>query len=116
MENLAVKDSSEKDLFFKRLPQSLPGLPLPVAQYKLLPLLSQALEFGGAPAAALGSILQVQMFAPNTLLFLCGHVHGVAGCCVSASAATHCVRPRAWALKAALLPVRIIDVHPLAAC
>ena len=72
MENLAVKDSSEKDLFFKRLPQSLPSLPLPVAQYKLLPLLSQALEFGGAPAVALGSILQVQLVAPTPLPSFCG--------------------------------------------
>ena len=78
MENLAVKDSSEKDLFFKRLPQSLPGLPLPVAQYKLLPLLSQALEFGGAPAVALGSILQVQPAALSALPCSCGHLHGVA--------------------------------------
>ena len=70
LENLAVKDSSEKDLFFKRLPQSLPGLPLPVAQYKLLPLLSQALEFGGAPAVALGSILQVQRAALKTAAIL----------------------------------------------
>ena len=116
MENLAVKDSSEKDLFFKRLPQSLPGLPLPVAQYKLLPLLSQALEFGGAPAAALGSILQVQLNAPHTLLVLCDHVHGVAGCCATTSAATHGARPPVRVLKAALLPVLIIDVRPLAAC
>ncbi len=77
MENLAVKDSSEKDLFFKRLPQSLPGLPLPVAQYKLLPLLSQALEFGGAPAVALGSILQVQLAASSPLPVFGGNLHGV---------------------------------------
>ena len=59
LENLAVKDSAEKDLFFKRLPQAIPGLPLPVLRRKLLPTLAQALTFGGAPAVALGSILQV---------------------------------------------------------
>jgi len=59
LENLAVKDSAEKDLFFKRLPQAIPGLPLPVLRRKLLPMLAQALTFGGAPAVALGSILQV---------------------------------------------------------
>lgn len=61
LENLAVKDSAEKDLFFKRLPQAIPGLPLPVLRRKLLPMLAQALTFGGAPAVALGSILQVML-------------------------------------------------------
>ena len=61
LENLAVKDSAEKDLFFKRLPGAIPGLPLPVLRRKLLPMLAQALTFGGAPAVALGSILQVQL-------------------------------------------------------
>lgn len=59
LENLAVKDSAEKDLYFKRLPGAIPGLPLPVLRRKLLPMLAQALTFGGAPAVALGSILQV---------------------------------------------------------
>ena len=38
LESLAVKDSAEKDLFFKRLPSVIPGLPLPVAQRKVLRL------------------------------------------------------------------------------
>lgn len=59
LESLAVKDSAEKDLFFKRLPAALPALPAPVAQRKLLPMLAAALEFGGAPAVALGALLQV---------------------------------------------------------
>ncbi|KAL3157198.1 hypothetical protein ABBQ38_001437 [Trebouxia sp. C0009 RCD-2024] len=59
LENLAVKDSSEKDLFFKRLPGAIPDLPLPVLRRKLLPMLAQALTFGGAPAVALGTILQI---------------------------------------------------------
>lgn len=35
MESLAVKDSNEKDMFFKRLPSLLPSLPLPVVQRKV---------------------------------------------------------------------------------
>ena len=35
LESLAVKDSNEKDLFFKRLPATLPSLPLPVVQKKV---------------------------------------------------------------------------------
>ncbi len=35
MESLAVKDSNEKDMFFKRLPTMLPTLPLPVVQKKV---------------------------------------------------------------------------------
>jgi len=54
-----VKDSAEKDAFFKRLPALLPAIPGPVAVRKLLPLLSNALEFGGAPASAVGSLLQI---------------------------------------------------------
>ncbi len=60
LESLAVKDSAEKDLFFKRLPAALPGLPAPVAQAKLLPMLAAALEYGGAPAVALGALLQAR--------------------------------------------------------
>ena len=40
LENLAVKDAQEKDIFFKRLPSAIPSLPLPVAQRKLLPMLA----------------------------------------------------------------------------
>lgn len=59
LENLAVKDSSEKDGFFRKLPSILPALPAPVAERKLLPMLASALEYGGAPASALSCILQI---------------------------------------------------------
>ncbi len=49
----------EKDMFFKRLPTLLPAIPDPVAQRKLLPLLARALEYGGAPASAVGSLLVI---------------------------------------------------------
>jgi SCY1-like protein 1 len=59
LENLALKDSVERDSFFKKLPSMLPSVPIPVAQRKLLPLLAAALEFGGAPPMALGSLLAI---------------------------------------------------------
>ncbi|KAK9810296.1 hypothetical protein WJX72_008245 [[Myrmecia] bisecta] len=59
LENLAVKDSMEKDQFFKRLPPQIPSLPVAVAQRKLLPMLASALEFGGAPSTALAALLQI---------------------------------------------------------
>jgi SCY1-like protein 1 len=64
MENIAVKDGSEKDAFFKRLPGLVPSIPGPVATRKLLPQLSRALEFGGAPASALGSLLLIGKALP----------------------------------------------------
>ena len=59
LENLAIKDAIERDTFFKRLPATLPSIPTPVAQRKLLPLLASALEFGGAPPSALGTLLAI---------------------------------------------------------
>lgn len=59
MENIAVRDAVEKDTFFKRLPILLPAVPASVAVRKILPLLSSALEFGGAPATAVSSLLMI---------------------------------------------------------
>ena len=59
MENIAVKDSIDKEAFFKKLPSILPSLPQAVAVRKILPLLSSALEFGGAPAQAVGSLMVI---------------------------------------------------------
>lgn len=59
LENLSVKDGMEKDNFFKTLPAQLPAIPSPVAQKKLLPMLGQALEFGGAPTSALSLYLKI---------------------------------------------------------
>ncbi|KAG2438971.1 hypothetical protein HYH02_010763 [Chlamydomonas schloesseri] len=59
MENIAVKDSIEKESFFRRLPSILPSIPAPVAVRKLLPLLSSALEFGGAPPLAVSSLMVI---------------------------------------------------------
>ena len=59
IENLALKDASEKDIFFKRLPSITANIPVPVLQRKLLPLLASALEFGGAPPVALSTLLSI---------------------------------------------------------
>ncbi|GAB4824254.1 hypothetical protein N2152v2_011300 [Parachlorella kessleri] len=59
LENLSLKEASEKDTFFKKLPSLLPSLPRLVAQRKLLPQLAGALEFGGAPPVALNTLLQI---------------------------------------------------------
>jgi SCY1-like protein 1 len=59
MENISLKDGTEKDLFFKRLPAMIPAIPEPVAIRKILPLLSNALEYGGAPATAVSSLLLI---------------------------------------------------------
>ncbi|EFJ49788.1 hypothetical protein VOLCADRAFT_80567 [Volvox carteri f. nagariensis] len=59
MENIAVKDSVEKESFFRRLPTLLPAIPAAVAVGKLLPLLSSALEFGGAPPLAVSSLMVI---------------------------------------------------------
>lgn len=60
LENLAVKDSAEKDSFFKKLQTSIgTDIPDKVARRKILPLLGNALEFGGAPPSALGTLLAI---------------------------------------------------------
>lgn len=59
LENLAVKDGIDKDMFFKKMPNLLKEVPKAVSEQKILPLLSKAVEFDGAPAAALSCILQI---------------------------------------------------------
>ena len=49
LENLAVKDSSEKDAFFRKLPAAIPSVPVPVAQQKLLPMLAGPAPNSTAP-------------------------------------------------------------------
>ncbi|KAL4423761.1 hypothetical protein ABPG75_001062 [Micractinium tetrahymenae] len=65
LENLAIKDSAEKDMFFKKLPSLLPSIPTPVAQRKLLPMLANAIEFGGAPPVALTTLLEIGKTLPE---------------------------------------------------
>lgn len=57
LQNLAMKDSIEKDSFFQRLGSNLGDIPQALAQRKILPLLASALEYGGAPPSALSTLL-----------------------------------------------------------
>ncbi|GFP89379.1 probable inactive serine/threonine-protein kinase scy1 [Phtheirospermum japonicum] len=59
MEILNLKDSVEKDNFFRKLPNLADQLPRQIVQKKLLPLLASALEFGSATAPALTALLKM---------------------------------------------------------
>lgn len=59
MEILNLKDSVEKDTFFRKLPTLAEQLPRQIVLKKLLPLLSSALEFGSAAAPALTAFLKM---------------------------------------------------------
>ncbi|XP_008782670.1 probable inactive serine/threonine-protein kinase scy1 [Phoenix dactylifera] len=73
MEILNLKDSVEKDSFFRKLPNLAEQLPRQIVLKKLLPLLASALEFGSAAAPALtallkmGSWLSVEEFSVKVL-------------------------------------------------
>ncbi|KAJ8472085.1 hypothetical protein OPV22_026428 [Ensete ventricosum] len=59
MEILNLKDSVEKDSFFRKLPNLAEQLPRQIVLKKLLPLLSSSLEFGSAAAPALTALLKM---------------------------------------------------------
>ncbi|KAK7295170.1 hypothetical protein RJT34_18075 [Clitoria ternatea] len=59
MEILSLKDSIEKDTFFRKLPNLAEQLPRPIVLKKLLPLLASSLEFGSAVAPALTALLKM---------------------------------------------------------
>lgn len=54
-----------QDAFFKRLPAVVERVPVPVAQRKLMPALAKALEYGGAPPSALGTLLRIGETLPE---------------------------------------------------
>ncbi|EEF41582.1 ATP binding protein, putative [Ricinus communis] len=59
MEILTLKDSVEKDTFFRKLPNLAEQLPRQIVLKKLLPLLASSLEFGSAAAPALTALLKM---------------------------------------------------------
>ncbi|KAJ6697019.1 hypothetical protein OIU85_003386 [Salix viminalis] len=59
MEILTLKDSVEKDTFFRKLPNLAEQLPRQIVLKKLLPLLASALEFGSAASPALTALLKM---------------------------------------------------------
>ncbi|KAL6525391.1 hypothetical protein OROHE_015698 [Orobanche hederae] len=64
MENLNLKDSVEKDTFFRKLANLAEQLPREIVLKKLLPLLVSHLEFGSAVAAALTVTLKLGSWLP----------------------------------------------------
>ncbi|XP_057958163.1 uncharacterized protein LOC131151022 [Malania oleifera] len=65
MEILNLKDSVEKDTFFRKLPNLAEQLPRQIVVKKLLPLLASALEFGSAAAPALTALLKMGSWLPS---------------------------------------------------
>ncbi|XP_076948487.1 uncharacterized protein LOC143620744 isoform X2 [Bidens hawaiensis] len=65
MEILNLKDSVEKDTFFRKLPTLAEQLPREIVLKKLLPLLASALEFGSAAAPALTAFLKLGAWLPS---------------------------------------------------
>ncbi|KAL5724948.1 hypothetical protein ACHQM5_008148 [Ranunculus cassubicifolius] len=59
MEVLNLKDSVEKDTFFRKLPTLTEQLPRQIVLKKLVPLLASSLEFGSASAPALTALLKM---------------------------------------------------------
>ncbi|KAH1055241.1 hypothetical protein J1N35_033306 [Gossypium stocksii] len=59
MEILSLKDSVEKDTFFRKLPNLTEQLPRQIVLKKLFPLLTCALEYGSAAAPALTALLKI---------------------------------------------------------
>jgi SCY1-like protein 1 len=64
MEVLNLKDSVEKDIFFRKLPNVAEQLPREIVLKKLLPVLASALEFGSAAAPALTVLLKMGSWLP----------------------------------------------------
>ncbi|KAE8723643.1 hypothetical protein F3Y22_tig00012104pilonHSYRG00040 [Hibiscus syriacus] len=59
MEILSLKDSVEKDTFFRKLPNLAEQLPRQIVLKKIFPLLTSALEYGSAAAHALNALLKI---------------------------------------------------------
>nr|CAB3474635.1 unnamed protein product [Digitaria exilis] len=64
MEVLNLKDSVEKDSFFRKLPNIAEQLPREIVLKKLLPVLASSLEFGSAAAPALTVLLKMGSWLP----------------------------------------------------
>ncbi|XP_021754954.1 probable inactive serine/threonine-protein kinase scy1 [Chenopodium quinoa] len=64
MEVLSLKDSVEKDTFFRKLPTLSDQLPRQIVLKKILPLLASALEFGSAGALALTALMKMSSWLP----------------------------------------------------
>ncbi|OZJ02856.1 hypothetical protein BZG36_03217 [Bifiguratus adelaidae] len=59
LENIAIKEQSEKDAFFKDLGVNIDNYPPDFCKYKILPTLVHAFEFGAGGSSALNAILKI---------------------------------------------------------
>uniref|UniRef100_A0A7N2MRA2 Uncharacterized protein n=1 Tax=Quercus lobata TaxID=97700 RepID=A0A7N2MRA2_QUELO len=65
MQILNLKDTVEKDTFFRKLPNLAKQLPHPIVLKKLVPLLASTLEFGSAAALALAASGLIDIYPYN---------------------------------------------------
>ncbi|OBZ83281.1 putative inactive serine/threonine-protein kinase scy1 [Choanephora cucurbitarum] len=59
LENISIKEPSEKEVFFRKLDSFIDTFPSEFAKYKILPELIKAFEFGSGGAKALSAIVKV---------------------------------------------------------
>lgn len=59
LENISMKEQSEKEGFFRTLDTSIETFPSEFSKYKILPELIKAFEFGSGGAKALSAIVKV---------------------------------------------------------
>lgn len=59
LENISIKEQSEKEGFFRQLDNSIETFPSDFSKHKILPELIKAFEFGSGGAKVLSSILKV---------------------------------------------------------
>ena len=65
LDNLTLKDSIEKEQFFRHLPRVLEGLAKAPVEKKILPQICEALEFASAPALAVSPMLHAARDLPD---------------------------------------------------
>lgn len=71
LENITIKDSFEKEAFFKKLGVLIDQLPQALCKYKILPHLVTALDYGSANAKVLQPVLKIgSMLTPEEYLTL----------------------------------------------
>jgi SCY1-like protein 1 len=59
LENISIKEQSEREGFFKKLDTSIETFPSEFSKYKILPELIKAFEFGSGGAKALSAIVKI---------------------------------------------------------
>eukprot|EP00899_Mesostigma_viride_P015990 jgi/Mesvir1/24392/Mv11060-RA.1 len=68
LENLAIKDTIEKETFFRRLTAILDDMHPDLAANKVLPIIAGALTIGAAPATAFPPLLKIAKRLPEDLV------------------------------------------------